>query len=49
MVELSAQYPLYGFEQHKGYGTAAHYEALKKYGLCAIHRRSFIHLDIMPK
>lgn len=45
MVKLSAQYPLYGFEKHKGYGTQAHYELLKKHGLCAIHRRSFIHLD----
>lgn len=49
MTELSTQYPLYGFERHKGYGTRAHYEMLKKYGLCAIHRRSFIHLDLRPK
>ena len=49
MIELSIQYPLYGFEQHKGYGTRAHYEKLLKYGLCAIHRRSFIHLDFMSK
>lgn len=49
MTELSAQYPQYGFEKHKGYGTRAHYEALKEYGLCAIHRRSFIHLADMPK
>jgi ribonuclease HII len=45
MLELAKEYPLYGFEKHKGYGTAAHYEALKKHGLSAIHRRSFIHLD----
>jgi ribonuclease HII len=45
MVELSAQYPLYGFEKNKGYGTRAHYEMLRKYGLCVIHRRSFIHID----
>lgn len=44
MMELSAQFPIYGFEKHKGYGTAAHYEMLKAHGLCAIHRRSFIHL-----
>lgn len=43
MVEAAKEYPLYGFEQHKGYGTRAHYEMLEKYGLCAIHRRSFIH------
>ncbi|MCR4334003.1 MAG: ribonuclease HII [Patescibacteria group bacterium] len=43
MVAFSVQYPLYGFEKHKGYGTAAHYEALKAHGPCAIHRRSFLH------
>ncbi len=47
MVELAKQYPLYGFEKHKGYGTAMHYEMLKKHGLCVIHRRSFIHLANM--
>lgn len=41
MDELSAQYPEYGFEKHKGYGTKAHYEAVDKYGLCPIHRPSF--------
>ncbi len=45
MVELSTQYPLYGFEKHKGYGTRAHYDALEKHGPCVIHRQSFIHLD----
>jgi ribonuclease HII len=49
MLELAKEYPQYGFEKHKGYGTAAHYEALKKYGLSAIHRRSFIHLDTGTK
>ena len=44
MVDLSGQYPEYGFEIHKGYGTKKHYEALKKHGLCAIHRSSFVHL-----
>ena len=44
MVSLAQEHPEYGFETHKGYGTRAHYEALKKYGLCAIHRQSFIHL-----
>ena len=42
MVELSKKYPEYSFEKHKGYGTAAHYEALKKHGPCDIHRRSFL-------
>lgn len=44
MLELAKKYPAYGFEKHKGYGTRAHYEALRKHGLCVIHRRSFIHL-----
>ena len=34
-------YPEYGFEKHKGYGTKAHVEMIKKYGYCPIHRRSF--------
>lgn len=34
-------YPQYGFAQHKGYGTAKHIAAIKEYGLCPIHRRSF--------
>jgi ribonuclease HII len=45
MCELAREYPEYGFEAHKGYGTKMHYEMLEKYGLCVIHRRSFIHLD----
>ena len=49
MVELALTYPQYGFEKHKGYGTAAHYEMLQKHGLSAIHRRSFIHLDAGEK
>ncbi|MBI2109514.1 MAG: ribonuclease HII [Parcubacteria group bacterium] len=43
MEEYAEQFPEYGFEQHKGYGTDAHYKAIQKYGLCAIHRRSFLH------
>lgn len=35
-------YPMYGFEKHKGYGTAAHVAAIKEYGLCPLHRRSFV-------
>ena len=41
MEELSRQYPGYGFELHKGYGTPEHAEALKRLGACPIHRRSF--------
>lgn len=35
------QYPQYGFSQHKGYGTKAHIAAIREYGLCPVHRRSF--------
>ena len=42
MVEYDQIYPQYGFAKHKGYGTAAHIAALKEYGPCPIHRRSFI-------
>lgn len=34
-------YPMYGFEKHKGYGTASHIQAIKEHGICQIHRRSF--------
>ncbi len=42
MVEMDKVYPEYGFAKNKGYGTQEHIEALKKYGPCPIHRRSFI-------
>lgn len=42
MTEYAKQYPEYSFEKHKGYGTAAHCQALRDFGPCAIHRRSFI-------
>lgn len=42
MEEYDRIYPQYGFAKHKGYGTAEHIAALKKYGPCPIHRRSFI-------
>ena len=42
MVEQDAIYPQYGFARNKGYGTAEHIAALKQYGPCPIHRRSFI-------
>ena len=41
MEKYAVKYPQYGFEKHKGYGTAAHIEALKKYGPCPIHRKTF--------
>jgi len=42
MIEYADIFPEYGFEKHKGYGTAAHIQALKEFGPCPIHRRSFI-------
>ena len=41
MREMGLKWPGYGFEKHKGYGTALHLEALKKHGPCELHRRSF--------
>ena len=42
MIELDKRYPMYGFARNKGYGTAEHIAALKQYGPCPEHRRSFI-------
>ena len=42
MLEMAREYPQYGFEIHKGYGTKAHYAALAMYGPCPIHRRTFL-------
>lgn len=42
MAEYDTLFPEYGFARHKGYGTADHYAALKKYGPCTIHRMSFL-------
>lgn len=41
MMEVAEMYPQYGFEQHKGYGTRAHIEAIERFGPCPLHRRSF--------
>ncbi|MBN2015374.1 ribonuclease HII [Candidatus Dojkabacteria bacterium] len=41
MVELASSYPDYGFETNVGYGTKRHREALEKYGVCDIHRKSY--------
>ena len=41
MIELHETFPEYGFDSHKGYGTKKHIEALKLYGPCSIHRRTF--------
>lgn len=42
MLELARQYPCYGFEVHKGYGTKAHYAALTEYGPSPVHRMTFL-------
>ena len=41
MVDYDLIYPEYGFERHKGYGTLEHMEAIRKYGICPIHRKTF--------
>jgi ribonuclease HII len=41
MKRLDKKYPQYGFAIHKGYGTRSHYEAIKRFGVCEIHRKSF--------
>lgn len=45
MMELDVKYPEYGFRRHKGYGTKAHFEALRRYGPCQEHRKSFAPLN----
>ena len=42
MEEMAVLYPRYAFERHKGYPTKLHYERLRQYGPCAIHRRTFL-------
>ena len=42
MLALAEDYPQYGFEIHKGYGTKAHYEALREYGASPVHRSTFL-------
>lgn len=42
MLRMAEEYPGYGFEVHKGYGTKAHYEALRTFGPSSIHRRTFL-------
>ena len=42
MLQLAEEYPQYGFEIHKGYGTKAHYEALRTYGHSPVHRMTFL-------
>jgi ribonuclease HII len=42
MYEMAEKYPQYGFDKHKGYGTKLHYDSLREYGPCEIHRPSFL-------
>ncbi|MDD6727737.1 MAG: ribonuclease HII [Eubacteriales bacterium] len=42
MLEMAEKYPQYQFEKHKGYGTKLHYEMIEKYGICPIHRKTFL-------
>jgi ribonuclease HII len=42
MLEWDAQFPEYGFSQHKGYGTPQHRAAIVEHGPCVLHRRSFL-------
>ena len=42
MRQWDEVYPQYGFQKHKGYGTAAHIAAIKEYGICPLHRKSFV-------
>lgn len=42
MRQWDEVYPQYGFEKHKGYGTAVHIAAIKEYGLCPLHRKTFV-------
>ena len=42
MRDMAAQYPEYGFEKHKGYGTKAQYAAIEQYGICPLHRKTFL-------
>jgi ribonuclease HII len=48
MVELAPLYPQYGFEGHKGYGSSMHIEAIREYGYCEIHRKSFKLKSLQP-
>lgn len=42
LYKYAEEYPMYGFDKHKGYGTKAHREAILKYGPCPYHRKSFL-------
>ena len=45
LKKMDLEFPRYNWRKNKGYGTKEHMEAIKKYGLCKYHRKSFIHID----
>lgn len=49
MVEMAMQYPEYGFERHVGYGTSYHFEQIKRFGVCELHRLSYKPLQAILK
>jgi ribonuclease HII len=49
MDALARDFPTYGFARHKGYGTAAHLEALRRWGPCPVHRRSFEPVSVLVR
>ncbi len=49
MEELDKEYPEYGFSKHKGYGTKAHMEAIQKFGVTKVHRKSFMTDKVLGK
>ncbi len=49
MLELDKKYPQYGFAKHKGYGTKLHMEAIQKYGVSEVHRKSFMTDKVLGK
>ena len=49
MMELDQRYPEYGFGKHKGYGTAEHLAAVRRYGACPAHRKSFAPIAEAPE
>lgn len=49
MKKLAAKHPEYGFDIHKGYGTKKHAEAIRKFGLCSLHRKTFCRVEKAPR
>jgi len=47
MLEKAAEFSVYGFEKHKGYGTAVHMAAIREFGLCPLHRRTFMTAKVL--